>query len=416
MKLLMLLIDWIWYSLVFIIFLLASYVFLPSLSFHSFTSDLGNFPSPHPLIPNLIPCMGEKHRKPSKEELERIFDNHSKWLKDPQNGQQAILCGLDLNHLDLSKINLRKAVLEGVDLTGATLHGAIFDEAWLNRTIFKDAGLADSSFIKADLTGASFENAFLVRANFEKAILHQTNLKNASVFWANFHFSLFEPLPGHLPYFDSMISANNLSNMRYLGSAEGLRELRKQFKEAGLSEKERELTFAIKRSNRYKMWPLENFFDWLFFDLTCQYGLSQGKPLQILFWLIFPFSVFYSFAIQSKGTSGIWAVSSWQPNLPEKKDWPIRVTPEFFFPKFSKKNIFRTQTFTLLGSFYFSLLSAFNIGWRELTLGTWITRLQTREYSLKPIGWVRTVSGVQSLISLYLLVLWFLVYFTRPFE
>jgi len=67
-----------------------------------------------------------------------------------------------------------------------------------------------------------------------------------------------------------MIAANNLSSMRYLSSAESLRELRNNFKEAGLSEKERELTFAIKRSDRYKMGPLESFFDWILFDLTCQ--------------------------------------------------------------------------------------------------------------------------------------------------
>jgi hypothetical protein len=56
------------------------------------------------------------------------------------------------------------------------------------------------------------------------------------------------------------------------------------------------------------------------------------------------------------------------------------------------------------------------MGWKELNVGTWMTRLQPREYTIRPTGWVRTVSGIQSLISVYLLALWVLTYFGRPFE
>jgi hypothetical protein len=65
---------------------------------------------------------------------------------------------------------------------------------------------------------------------------------------------------------------------------------------------------------------------------------------------------------------------------------------------------------------YFSLLSAFNIGWREVNVGAWMARLQPREYTLRATGWVRTVAGLQSLLSVYLLALWVLTYFGRPFE
>ena len=63
-----------------------------------------------------------------------------------------------------------------------------------------------------------------------------------------------------------------------------------------------------------------------------------------------------------------------------------------------------------------SLLSAFQIGWKELTIGNWITRLVPREYTLRATGWVRVVAGVQSLFSVYFLALWVLTYFGRPFE
>ncbi len=70
----------------------------------------------------------------------------------------------------------------------------------------------------------------------------------------------------------------------------------------------------------------------------------------------------------------------------------------------------------ILYGFYFSILSAFHIGWRDLNVGSWISRIQPREYTLKATGWVRVVSGVQSLISIYLLALWVLTQFGRPFD
>ena len=74
-------------------------------------------------------------------------------------------------------------------------------------------------------------------------------------------------------------------------------------------------------------------------------------------------------------------------------------------------------TWTALGwASYFSLLSAFHIGFREFNVGTWLARLQAQEYALKPIGWVRVVSGAQSLLSVYLLAIWALTYFGRPFQ
>jgi hypothetical protein len=65
---------------------------------------------------------------------------------------------------------------------------------------------------------------------------------------------------------------------------------------------------------------------------------------------------------------------------------------------------------------YFSLLSAFHLGGREFNVGTWIARMQPREYTLRATGWVRTVSGIQPLLSVYLLAFWVLTYFGRPFE
>ena len=69
----------------------------------------------------------------------------------------------------------------------------------------------------------------------------------------------------------------------------------------------------------------------------------------------------------------------------------------------------------ILIAVYFSLLSAFHFGWRDLNVANWIVRIQRREYLLRATGWVRSLAGIQSLVSLYLVALFLLSHFGTPF-
>jgi hypothetical protein len=62
------------------------------------------------------------------------------------------------------------------------------------------------------------------------------------------------------------------------------------------------------------------------------------------------------------------------------------------------------------------LLSAFHVGFRDFSVGTWLRRVHPRQFTLEATDWVRTVSGLQSLLSLYLLAMWVLTYFSRSFQ
>ena len=70
---------------------------------------------------------------------------------------------------------------------------------------------------------------------------------------------------------------------------------------------------------------------------------------------------------------------------------------------------------TAFYALYFSFLSTFHIGYLNLDFTKWITRVQPHNYSLTAVGNVRVFSGFQSLLGTYLLVLWFLTHFFRPF-
>ena len=152
---------------------------------------------------------------------------------------------------------------------------------------------------------------------------------------------------------------------------------------------------------------LEAKTNYYLLELTCDWGMSPGKPFKILVILMVGFCLFYMIAVDPHPNvreSGIWKI------LPE--DRVIKQDGED-----SSHQIIATSFFgILLWGLYFSVLSAFHIGWRELNVGSWISRLQPREFTVRATGWVRVVSGIQSLISVYLIALSVLTYFGRPFE
>jgi len=64
-----------------------------------------------------------------------------------------------------------------------------------------------------------------------------------------------------------------------------------------------------------------------------------------------------------------------------------------------------------LAAFLFSLISVFDIGF-----GRWIRMLQPRDFDVRAPGWMRTVSGIQSLLGVALVALSILSYFGHPFD
>jgi hypothetical protein len=61
-------------------------------------------------------------------------------------------------------------------------------------------------------------------------------------------------------------------------------------------------------------------------------------------------------------------------------------------------------------------MSVFNLGFQGLNFGLWMRMLQTREFDIRPRGWMRTVSGIQSLLGLMLLALSVLSYLGKAFD
>lgn len=127
--------------------------------------------------------------------------------------------------------------------------------------------------------------------------------------------------------------------------------------------------------------------------------MTPNRPLKLLGYLILICWVIYAIALlcaDPKTGRGIYR--KWED------------------PEEENEYLSRRHCNPLITGFAFSLTSAFSICWEELRLENWLARLNPWEYKLRANGLLRVVSAIQTLQSLYLIVLFLLTYFGRPFE
>ncbi len=347
------------------------------------------------------------------------------------NLEEVDLTGLSIKGTALNSATLRKANLMGSELLESGLSGAHLEEADLSKTDLRKVNLEDAHLEYADLSGADLRDAHMKRAD-----LSGTDVTGV----------IFELRPETIPDVRSMARARNLWRMTYVETPLSLVELREEFRKSGMRDQERQITFSIKHTERKRLWErdlsgkVESVFLFIFFEYTSQYGMTPGQPLRLLAIMLIVLIPFYIWSmIYRKSWALILATCPYtrqSEGYYKSKDVFVKaradfnelevvVTRDFFFPS-TRDWLLRKQyerlrwafyaAALILGAAYFSLLSAFRLGWRDLNVGTWISRIQPRDFQLRGIGLVKLVSGTQSLLSVYLLALWVLTYFTRIFQ
>jgi uncharacterized protein YjbI with pentapeptide repeats len=393
-------------------------------------------------------------KKISQAELDAIVSRHQQWLNlDAAGKKQNSDLWADLRNCDLEGLRLTNVKLNYADLTDA----ALGPDSNGHATDLTNSDLGDATMICTDLRRAELRDVGLKDAHLEwtklcGADLHETHLENASLLGSNLTDAAFEMAKmegAHLPYADlmrthfeidpsslpdaaSLAFATNLSALSFDASPASLAKLRDQLKGMGLHEEEKELTAAIMRAEMLRRDPsnptrlvhgnAERIFNSAFFDWTCAYGYKPGRPLELLGVFFFLFAIVYVAAQQIPGSrGGIWAV--WDEHRILRDDGLAgteRLSDGFPRSALSDTRVggmFRNLGLSVVGlALWFSLLSAFHIGWQAFNFGTWFSRMQPREYHLYATGWVRFASGLQSLISVYFVALWLLTYFGTPFE
>jgi uncharacterized protein YjbI with pentapeptide repeats len=342
----------------------------------------------------------------------------------------------------------------------ATFSNAVMAGAKLNHADLRGCSFINASFEDADLTGCQFWSADLQGVLFEPKLGCLPDLPSLATA-RNLAGLRFE------------YSSSALASVRKWFRESGLQRQDREVTFA-INRSRRLALTESKGGKRFEGW-----FRFVCFELTCDYGMSPWRPLTLVAFLVPIFAIPYTVSIILPGRSGILAARppdfsrasqkkpavirvfsqrslgtlnragplqagvsrvfnigialrktyvAWIRGGPTKKIIG-RFCRDVFLqrsksrsPKKAadkKMNLLRRVDFFLraivVGT-YFSILSGTRIGFREFNIGSWLSRLQCREYVLHGVGWVRFLVGVQSLISVYLLALWVLSYFGHPFD
>jgi hypothetical protein len=184
------------------------------------------------------------------------------------------------------------------------------------------------------------------------------------------------------------------------------------------------------------------------FDWTCGYGSAPSRPLFMalalallaipLYWLGFRKQWFRGqlIRVESRGGNEVETVlgdpgsrPSWRTPLGvERLSRRIRLQELLLHLRLERPSRWLHQLIATLwprlrweagflkAVAIFSLISIVNLGFEGLDFGRWVRLLLFCDYDFKARGWLRTVSGLQSLIGLGLLALSLLSYFGHPFE
>jgi uncharacterized protein YjbI with pentapeptide repeats len=388
------------------------------------------------------------------------------------NLERADLAGADLSDADLSGADLQGAIIES-----AKVESVLFIGANLQHIAISNSDLRSANFVDADLRGAMIrwsrlEGSYFHRTNASGAAFWQVELPNALIsdselsgaylFASDVNGVVFEPTS--LPAIRQMATSLNLESLTYSNNPDGLFQLRKQFQDGGFLLQERQTTYALKRtqSNFRRLAALQTSwvctslrpliseaairdltkrfgsdigrgktcsywrtiadwvdyrFDQALFDWTCRYGLEPSRSLRLLLAGIGLWSLAYLFFMQlpARWRSGVYYVLKSESSAAIKTKISLHPTVGVKLGLTRALTFLKTEFGLIRLAVMFSLMSAFNIGFREISFGHWIRLLTIEEYDLKAEGWARPVSGLQSLFSVAMVALWFLSYFGRPF-
>lgn len=409
----------------------------------------------------------------TKAEFVAILQRHAQWLSSAgHEGARADLTAADLNDLDsaaadMKVVNLESAVMPGVkigkadavvflknaDLSGAQLFetklfgmmegvylsGAFFNLTKISGTI-TGADLANARIVNADFTGANLaksnlSGASIFDSNFANTFLGGADLSKATVLggdWTDANFLttdvkelLFEPIK--TPEIRAFAGAKNLEFIRYGTSPDAVTLLRNSLRENGFDDAGRKVTYALKRRHNelYREQAGDNwvkyiyyFLNLIFFDWTVRYGLEPARALMIVLYVWLFFAAIYDLFIHFPGRSGIFLVKNRVRKNAELTS-AMRVRPRVVGGAKGWNFLLHwlaSEWRVLRISLFFSAARALHLGYGELDLGRWLQMLTKREYELRPKHWTRAIAGWQSLISLYLIVMWLLTEFGDPFD
>lgn len=307
---------------------------------------------------------------------------------DKIHAKHAIFTNAEMSFCSIQDANLNFARLDNANLYASNLRSTKFSKAILQHTKFINANLENTDFSMADLSFATLKNA---------------NIKNTVFYLANIFHMDYRPQYNTTPDIISLATANNFNTIEFYDKTLKtlpMLELRAAYRHIGLTDMERLTTAMIKKAEltqelcKGSLAKIKSFICYVLFEFTCNYGSTPIKALQLMFYFMLLFAIPY------------WAALHYASKI----HGIIRIDINNNQTRFKK-----IKWYYPIKALYFSILNTLNIGCGNCKLAKFITALQQEDYELMPIGIIRTIAGIQMLISTYLFVIWILTYFGDPF-
>lgn len=251
-------------------------------------------------------------------------------------------------------------------------------------------------------------------ANLQRADLTAANLQGVNLLGADLQRAVMKNVRG-LPDITGLAFVKGLSAISF-----GPEDIpifvswKKALQEAGYTRTSKDLVAAIRRNDEPALWET------ILFDWTCEFGANPLRPLTVLMWLWLAGTAAYLLGLVRRSGSGLYLLATGE-QIPtgNRSNRVLRLRWQMPRRGIGWKFPFRFARYAgraLRTAAFFSAMSAFNIGFRELNFGRWIRLMQPREFDIKARGWLRFVSGLQSLTSVYLLALAILSHFGTLFD
>jgi len=378
-----------------------------------------------------------KRHEPRSEKLHLFQANLTDANLDSANLSAAVLCQVNLSNASLKSTNLLGAILFQASLSEANLNGAILSKALLKEANLSNDSLKEvdlygailhnANFSKATLWGANLSEASLKKADFQKANLSYANLSNADLSQAilsevkmegaNLSGAIFEPIG--LPGIGSIAYACNIERMLWKRSPAKLVELRNKLEESGFYRQARGITCAINSKD-------QSLLRYIAFDFTIEYGYNLLKPWTIMCWISGGMAIIYFLFFLFGRKSGVILIESpydfgdeislLYKNDGKKKFGKLNLSESNVYGKYKPLKTIYLVLRLPFWAIAFSAISTFSFGFRRFGFAQGLLRLAQRNIELEPYGLVRFFSGLQSLVSAYLILLWAANLFATPFR
>lgn len=299
---------------------------------------------------------------------------------------------------------------------GAEFHAATFEGSTIfTRAVFhRIANFSYASFHGKDYVFVPSPTGGLIVGEASVSFYHST-FDTAEFGGANLNSAIFEPHTLSDYSMSTLAKAKSLRNLQYFSTSNELTAVRKYFREHHHRQKEREITCALSRFNPHRL-------ETILFDLPFEYGSNLARPFKVVFGIFAVCSLIYFVIFHRRKGSGVLVIQSQPTRNGKNKNYetnPFRIQPDDVTRHHGLRRIIAyiwREIKLAAYAVFFSLLSTFNLGFRDIDFGRWLRLILPKKTDFQPFGWVRTISGLQAILSILLMGFGLLFYFGRFFD